>query len=394
MTSTDETRAPDAPFSLTRAGPFYDALRACHVVDREGRMHWVRVIAFAWLPMMIAAAFRLLRGESLDVVVREPSVHVRLLVSIPLLLFAEHVLETRCRAAVQLVGEEHLVTPDVLQRILARAERARSSRVVELVLAVVALLGGQAALWGLGGPAGLLEGLQGEMLVSFATFWYTTIGLPIVQFLVLRWLWRWLVWTYVLVELARSPLATNALHPDGLAGLRLLGGPVDAFAIFVGANMCVASSAWIVQVRDLGVPIESFVPRFVAFMLVATLLACGPLLLFCGHIVRARYRDVGRYHALAYEFVREFRRTWTARPPDEVAREHPDLLGAADFSALNDLDGSYAVASQTSALPIAKRPFLVVWIGALAPMLPLAFASMPAAEIAKQVARMLQLPGF
>jgi hypothetical protein len=198
----------------------------------------------------------------------------------------------------------------------------------------------------------------------------------------------------VLVRLSRAPLATNALHPDGLAGLRLLSGPVDAFAIFVGANMTVASTAWIVQVRDLGVSLDSFVPRFIAFVVVATVLACGPLLLFCGHIYRARYRDVGRYHALALEYVREFRHKWITRPPADVARAEPELLSTEDFSALNDLDGSYTIASQTSALPIAKRPLFVVWIAALAPMLPLLFATMPAAEIAKQVARMLQLPAF
>ncbi len=357
-------------------------------------MHWIRIVALAWVPLIVATAVRSLRGDPLDLVIRDPSVHVRLLVSVPLLLLAEHVLETRCRTCVELIRDEQLLASDALDAILDRAERLRSSRLVETLLAVAALLGGQAALWGVGSPAGVIHGLQGETSVSFATFWYATIALPLVQFFVLRWLWRWIVWTYVLVKLARSPLATNALHPDSFAGLKLLTGPVDAFAIFAAANTSVASAAWIVQIRELGVSIASFAPRFVAFVLLATALACAPLLLFSGHIYRARYRDVGRYHALAHEFVRAFRRKWTQAPPEEVARRHPDMLTADDFSALVDLDGSFAVAANTSALPLAKRPLIAVLVGSVAPMLPLVLATMPAAEIAQQVGRMLQLPAF
>jgi hypothetical protein len=384
------TRAPDAPFSLTHAGPFYDALRACRIVDREGHLHWLRIVAIAWLPLMIATGFRTLAGEPIDLLLRDPSMHVRLLVSIPILLFAEHLLETRCRTCVQLVREEQLVEPEHLQPILERAERLRGSRLVETLLAVAALLGGQASLWGLAGPSGFVRGLQGEASVSFSVFWYTTISLPLVQFFVLRWLWRWLVWTYVLIKLSRAPLATNALHPDNLAGLKLLSGPVDAFAVFVAGNMCVASAAWIAQVREHGVELQAFAPRFIAFVLLATVLSCGPLLLFSGHIYRARYRDVGRYHAVAHEYVRAFRRKWV----QAEGLERADLLGTPDLQSLNDLDGSFQVAEQTSALPIAKRPLLAVWIGALLPMVPLLFATMPASEIAKQVGRMLQLPAF
>lgn len=333
--------AANHELSLTRGGPFYDLLCHGHLVRPRGHVRWIAIAAIAWVPIAIGSLARLALGHPPDAVTIDPTVHVRLLVSVPLLVLAEHVLETRCHAASRLIHEQRLAEPDAAGAIFATAEKLRASRLAEGIIALVAFCNGQAVLWGLTWPGEILPARDADAPVSFAAFWHATVSLPLVQFLVLRWLWRWGVWTYVLYRLSRRPLATNARHPDGAAGLRFLSTPVDGFAWFVTANLSVAATAWIVKIELHGVPIATFVPRLVAFIAVALVLAFAPLLLFAGQLSRAR---------------------------------HPDV--------------------ETRPVPFTARSVVALCTAALVPMIPVVIAVAPVWELATQVGRMLQLPGF
>jgi len=379
-------------FSIMRGGPFLDILHTLRLIDRDGHVRWVLLVALVWGPMIVAAMLRGVRGRPIDVVIFDPTVHVRLLLSIPLLMLAERLLEARCRGATRGIREDQAIHRARINTILRRGERLASSVFVEGCLGLVAFVGGQAALWGVSSPSGLLHSIEHEATTSFSTFWYTSVGLPLVQFLVLRWLWRWGVWSYVLARLSRIELVTNALHPDQAAGLKVLSGPIDAFAVFVGANSVVASAVWAMQMREYHVPLETFAARFVGFALFAVLVSCVPLLSFTGQIYRARCRDVERYHAFASEYTREFRRRWLTTRHDAIPRTPHSLLGTPDLQSLNDLIGSFDAAHRTRPIAFGARPIIAVGLAVVLPLLPLAFTTMSPTEVVRHLGRMLQLP--
>jgi hypothetical protein len=309
--------------------------------------------------------------------------HVRVLVSVPLLLVAEELLEIRCRAAVDHVRAEGVAARASLDVILDRAERLRDSRLVEAGIAIVVLALGQAALWDLGGWSGFASGRARELGLSFGTIWCFAIALPLIQFLILRWLWRWLLWAYVLARMSRLSLSLNAIHPDKAAGLRPLSNPIDAFAVFLAAIMSIAAAAWSTQILDHHASLPSIAPTFFAVFVVAVVVACGPLLLFSAELYRARHRDGASFHGLAREYVDEFRHKWIG------VRPYAPLLGTPDFQALNDLGGSLERTEATRLYPFGVRAIISLWAGALAPMLPLIVATTPIAEVATKFGKML-----
>lgn len=380
-------------FAWTRGGPFYELLRRARLIDHRGFVRWHAVVAIVWLPFVAIVPYRVIMGEEIEPVIRDPSAHVRLLLSIPLLLVAHHALEARTKAAMVALRHEQVAHRDVLEKLVAQSERLRTSPFVEGVLAIIALSGGQVVLWGEHGPAGFVYGVHHEGSITFATFWYATIALPFVQFLSLRWLWRWAIWTYVVIRLSRAELALNALHPDQAAGLKMIGNPIDAFSLFVTANMVVVSAAWIAKVQGHEATLQELVPRFIAFMLLVMVLTCGPLLLFAGQMYRARHQDVTRYHAFAHDYVAAFRRKWITGDAT-VGRTDESPLGTPDLQSLNDLDGSFEKSDGTRAVPFGKRTLITLWLSGLLPMVPFIFATEPLPDIAKQLGRMLQLPGF
>jgi hypothetical protein len=368
-------------------GPFYALLRHARLIRPDGHVRWWAIVAIAWVPMMIGALVRVLTGELPEPLVLDPSVHVRLLVSIPLLLLAHHSLVVRTDASLHPIRAEHPEAREEIDALEARHNRLRGSHTAEAIFVLAALVGGQATMWGLAPSAGWLGGLEKDIGPSFALFWYSVFALPLLQFLILRFLWRWCVWCHVLVKLARLDLATNAIHPDGAAGFKVLGAPVDAFAIFVAANCSVASAVWTTQIVEHDATVQTFVPRFVAFVVLAMVFACGPLFLFSPKIYRARLHDVHHYHALAREYVDAFRRKWIhERDPAEP------VLGVPDIQSLNDLGGSYDKADATRAFAFGARSLIVLWIGAVLPMFPILLTKLSMADLLHAVGKMLQLP--
>ena len=122
------------------------------------------------------------------------------------------------------------------RRSSRRASHLRDAWQPEALLLVLVLGVGQ--LW-LRSYSGVHQGG-----LTLARAWCFLFALPLVQFVLVRWLWRWAVWTYVLARLARVPLALDALHPDRAGGLKIFASPTDAFAVFVAAIMSMVAAAW------------------------------------------------------------------------------------------------------------------------------------------------------
>ena len=379
----ERERTTTEPFSITQ-GPLLRLLRRLHLTRRDGSARAWPLVAVAWGPLVLGALLGVAAGQPIAPIMHDISVHTRLLIGIPLLLQAERVLEQRCRSAVDQLHAGRFADPAVLDRILGRALRLRDSRPIVLAIAAMALLGSQALLWGVPGLTGPFAGVTDLGELSFTRVWYVAVAWPIAQLLILRWLWHWVIWSYVTVRLSRLPLATIATHPDRAAGIGFLAEPVNGFAGFVFALSALMASGWSMQVLHHRATLQAFVPEFVAFVVLAAILACGPLLLFIGMLYRARHREIDRYNGLALDYVRAFHRKWI-----EDRSDRDELLGTPDLQSLNDLCGAYANLERARVVPLGPRPLIGIGIAAVVPMLPLVAATMPLDDLLKQLVHVL-----
>ena len=62
----------------------------------------------------------------------------------------------------------------------------------------------------------------GELHASNAGRWLVYVSMPVLQFLTLRWYFRFFVWGRFLWQVARTRLNLEPTHPDGTAGLLFL----------------------------------------------------------------------------------------------------------------------------------------------------------------------------
>jgi hypothetical protein len=360
-------------FSLHDGGPFYRLMVRLHLLRASGRIRGVWLAFASWLPLVIGEVVRIALGMQLDPTLLDLSVHVRLLVAVPIMLFAERWVEPACASAIHSLYVGSFCDRSALDRIVARGEHLRDAWWPEALLFVLALIGGQLAFWNVSGPTGLFHGQTGVGEWSFPHVWYAMVALPLAQFVMLRWLWRWMLWSGLLVAIARLPMRPLSTHPDQAAGLACLARPMSGFSGFAFGLGSILASAWGTQMLARDASIRAMLPGLLVFVFAVLAIAIAPLLLFCGHLYRARRRALAQYGDFAMEYVRGFHAKWIEAGTGDQA------LGSSDIQALNDLGGAYGVISSTRLFVFGLRSIAMVWSAALVPMIPL-FANLLTVE--------------
>ncbi|HEX6976725.1 MAG TPA: hypothetical protein VF147_20095 [Vicinamibacterales bacterium] len=317
-------------YSITRGGPLRRAERAARIVHDDPRDLVRRVAAasaIGYAPVLaLGIGWRVVSG-TWPVALVELTTHVRVLVMLPLLLLGEQLIELRATAAGSYLLRSRLVVPEQAEAhrsIVERTERVRNAGVVEALLLVGAFVSVLAL------PPFTRES-------AAAIRWSVGPSVLLYRFLMLRILWRWLLWGLYLFRLSRFPLNLRATHPDQVGGLAPLAGPSIVFGVVVMAAASSAAASWGDHMRFEGVRAVVFADDVIAYIVLALAVAAAPLWVFIPRLGRLRKQGVGRYGAFATGYAEAFEQRWFDRNGGSGA----EALGTADIQSLNDLGGSF-----------------------------------------------------
>lgn len=214
---------------------------------------------------------------------------------------------------------------------------------------------------------------------SAAFIWNAVVSLPIYQFLVYRWLWRWLTWSRLLWGISRLPLCPSATHPDRQGGLGFLSEPSVGFAYVLLGIDAVQAAVWGDRIRYGHDSITSLKAEFTVSIVLACLLALGPLLAFFPVMWRTRHQAVREYDALAADYTRAFHRRWIE------SEDRRDLLGTSDIQSLADLAHSYEVMATMRLVPISGRLIILIIASAVVPVIPLLLMQVPLFDLIRKL---------
>ena len=130
-----------------------------------------------------------------------------------------------------------------------------------------------------------LAGVDGY---SAAGWWHMLVGVPLLLVLLFGWLWRLLLWAWLLLRISRLPLRLVAAHPDRAAGLSFTGQSIRAFGIvqLAIATMIAGRTAHFI-LTDGTIPAQHihFALGFAVFVLA---LFIAPLFVFAPTLLRAK----------------------------------------------------------------------------------------------------------
>jgi hypothetical protein len=343
-----------------------------------------------WLPLLL---FSLIDGLALGTSVRIPflldiAVQVKYLVALPVLIGVEWMVHRSVVPAVRQFEERAIVRGDDIphfRRIVASTIRLRNSVVVELVLIAFVYTVGH-AIWRQNLPT---EGstwfafptAQGAHLTR-AGYWYAWVSAPVLQFLLLRWYFRIVVWAVFLWRVSRLQLHLIPTHPDGAAGLGFLNEVLYSFGLLPFAQGAMMSSLLAERIFYYGAKLTEFKGEIATLLVVMILVFLGPLAVFSLDLWATKLVGLRTYGRLGSSYVLEFDRKWLhgGAAPDEA------LVGSADIQSLADLSGSYDVVRGMRATPFGIEHVIFVALVTAAPIVPLVLTMIPLEELIKKVA--------
>jgi hypothetical protein len=383
-------------FSLTKGGLFFKLLVRMRLMRPDLAPAYRRAVVialFAWLPLLILSAFQ---GLALGGSVRIPflfdfPISVRLLLSLPLLILAENVIDERTQMVVKHFIQSGLVRENdhsAFESSVRQVLRMRNSLLAEGVIAGFVIFSAAFLRLEFSGTSSTWQFLVSSSGATrtLAGWWHVIVSIPVVTFLMFRWVWRYLIWCWFLWRISRLDLHLVPTHPDMAGGLGFLGLAQVKYAIIIFALSSLLSSQMGQEILFAVASLASYritIFGFVALVLVTFL---GPLLVFSPRLFDTKRKGLLEYGALANEYTQSFERKWIRRE----APEGEALIGSADIQSLADLGNSFEIVRKMRPVPFDLMTAILPMVAAAAiPFLPLLLTVFPLEEIVKNVIGML-----
>ena len=312
---------------------------------------------------------------------RDFSAYTRFVIAIPMLIFAEVIVGPRFAAAAAYFITSGLIPPkdyDAFDNAVERTLRARDSGVAEIILILLSY------------AATLLGGSQ--FLVHSSSWIYTASGAytpagwwaiffcgPLLNFLMLRWFWRLILWGQFLSRMSKLDLQIFPPHPDQAGGLGFVGRTQQFFSIVLFAYSAGMAGVIANQALYDKLPLQQFAPAIIAYVVLVELIVLFPIVVFFHNLHDLRIKGLYQYGALATAYTSAFHHKW-------IRGENPDnepLLGSADIQSLADLGNSFEYVKRMDHLPMNPRTPIQLALACLIPMSPLLLLVIPLKDVLK-----------
>ncbi len=377
-------------FEIARGGPYFELQQRLGLLQKRalnsGRRAAIAV-ALAWgVPLLLSLAAGTAWGPAASrPFLLDAGVWARYAVAIAIFILMERTVEERLRLMLRRIATTPLVAPAQLPAAAAAVERAlrrRDSASAELccvVLGYAITIGAATMLLSSDQPSAWLAtgAVEGKSL-TVAGWWSVLVSNPLYWFLLLRWLWRHLVWALLMREMARLDLRLVATHPDGYGGIAFIAEYPNAFAAFVFALSCVVGAATLQALLHGTLGVSAFKYVMGIWLAIVLLLFALPLLAFSRPLRSLKQDTIRAYAVLATRHDRAAERDMLGH---NVAA--PDADEGAEGEKIPDPTKTYAVVRKLGTMPGTKSALLPIGVAALLPLVAVGATQLPFKELLK-----------
>jgi hypothetical protein len=375
--------SPELPdFSLTLGGPLYRVLERSHLAKRVATLlggQTAAVVFLCWVPLAALSLVQAhLPGGVTPSFLRDVETHVRFLVSLPVLVMGEFLVDQRIRPIMRRFLEQYVVAHDDLPKFYAAvnaAVRIHNSIIADIVLIIFVYTGG-IWIWRhqiASDVSSWYASSQGDQVkLTMAGHWLAFVSVPVFQFVLLRWYMQFFVWFWLMLRVSRIKLRLAPLHPDREGGIGFVGGSSLAFAPLLFAQSALLSAQIATGILYKKASLLSSKTTIFGYALLSVAAALAPLILLAPQLIHSKRKELARYGKFASVFVTDFDQKWL-----ESNLHGESSLAGEDIQALADLDNSFAVVRKMRFVPISTDDILLLFHVTLVPFLPLLLTIMP-----------------
>lgn len=391
----------ERPFRLSTGGLFHKFMLQMGLVGASQYHPWRRILVYAgltWLPLLILTAMdATMIGDKVSITFfRDPVPHVRFWIALPLLVFADLIIDPYMAAIVRHFQTSGLIpdeAKELYRQSLEKLVRQRDSAWVDVALfgLIVGLI------WTLNfmfdRSSGRLESSSWMLAASGeggkltpAGWWLLLVSGPFIQFVLYRWIWRLIIWSGFMYRLSRISLVIHPAHPDRVGGLGILSGPQFSFGVIFAAIGAILSSTLASEIYHSERTLSGTQLEIVGFVLICCAIIIIPLCAFTRKLFEAKRRELRHYSTLANQLSEAFHNKWIE---NASAQNGKNLISAVDPSAVADYSVIFETISAMRLIPLNRQKVLGLGVVLVVPFVPLIFTQFSIMDALQQLAQML-----
>lgn len=385
---------------LSTGGLFYRLAVQVKILDPSHNCVWRRIwilLTVTLLPLVVLALFEgnLVNPDLSVALSNDPQVFARFLVAMPMLIVACALIDPMVAMSIQSIGLLGFVEPSGTDRFKASVEalrRQKDSSIADLVIfglvlvATVTLAMAMKADSMLPAVANRNWTTRLDGAPTRAGLWAVMVSMPILQILIARWFWRFLLWVRFLYRVSRLELQLEPSHPDLSGGLGFLKFGQSSFVILFLAVGTMVSG---LLAQEIFISITTFqeVKVFVAgFAAICFVFLVSPLFLFTRQLVVSKRNGWAVYSALGHELSLAFAEK---RIGETDLAAGKSLMESGDASTVCDYGTVFDVVRSMRVFPIDLKSLGVLAVALLIPFVPLALMGVPFVDFLKRLLQAL-----
>jgi len=335
------------------------------------------LIMLCWLPLAVLSFIKLGQGQFYLLFVRDISTHVRLLLVIPILIFARRAVNNSFNHAISFFYESKIVDNDNKQKfeqVLERIEKWKSSRIIDYIIIVLVYCSffiqennriNNADTYA---PWHMVNNH-----ITAAGWWYLLLSLPILQLLLYRWLYTIILWIVFLRKLSTMDLHLSALHPDGVGGLGFLQYTQLSFFPVALAFSVLTAGVTNNLIIFSGISVTDYKIAIGSVLVFVLLLFILPLLLLIPLLVKVKRKYFMQYSLQSWPMTRKYE--------DELKAFYKTEEENPDTSWHVDLLGSFEKAQDMKVVLVDKTSLIAFTAAVILPFLPVVAQQVPLKDL-------------
>jgi hypothetical protein len=330
-----------------------------------------------WLPLAMLSLFILGWPQFYLLFLRDISTHVRLLLVLPILIFARRSVNNSFNNAISFFYQTKIVdntNKEAFEQVIDKIEKLKNSKIVDYIIIVLVYFSffyqennrinnaNTYAPWHLVNDH-----------ITVAGWWYLLISLPILQLLLYRWLYTIILWIVFLRKISKLDLHLSSLHPDGVGGLGFL--QYTQLSFFPVALAFSALSAAVTNnlIIFSGISIIDYKIAIGSVLVFVLLLFMLPLLLLIPLLAKVKRHYFMQYSLQSWPITREYEDELKAFC--KTGEEHPDTSWHVD------LLGSFEKTHDMKIILIDKTTLIAFTAAVILPFLPVIAQQVPLKEL-------------
>jgi hypothetical protein len=389
-----EVRVPVDEFRLAVGGPFFELQERLGLLHERALRVWPRLlvyVAIAFLvPLLLAVGEGVAQGGSRPFLL-DPVVWARFVVAIGIFVLMDRLVDDRLRHLLTQFVQAPLIAPGSMPgaaQAVNRALQRKDATLPEVVCILLALSFSLSTLLlrEFGPGSWIVTGDSESSRLTLVAWWCLLVSEPLFWFLLLRWLWRHLVWAMLLRDLARLELRLVATHLDRTGGLGFVGRYPNVFAAFVFAVGCVLAAGLVRELLAEGMQLAAYGSVMGVWLIVVFALFLIPLRAF-----QLPLRELKESTMLACSA--QATRRERAKERDVLQRNVAVAAdpGSAADGEVADPGPIYEAACKLRTLPFSRAALLPLGAAALLPLIAAGATQLPVKELVSVAKKLLLL---